>query len=740
MPLSRSSRRSPVSPSARFLQWQARTRVFEGVAATQNDTVNLTDNGDPARLRGVAVSTNFFTVVGMLPLLGRTFTVDDEHGSPNLVILSEAVWRGRFGGAPDIVGKSIRLDDTPTLVVGVMPASFTLPSVTTDLWQPWQISADDRTRYGSHYLVCLARMKPGTTIDQARQDLARASREIEGFDEGNKGWTTLLDPMQAYIVRNVRLGLWVLAGAVGFVLLIACANIANLLLARGAGRQREFGIRAAMGASRVRLIRQMLVENLIVGVAGGAAGLALAAALLKAIIASPSTNLPRAQTIALDIPTMLFALALVVLTPLIFGLIPALQASRTDLRDVLAQGGRSGSAGVRTKTRGLLVIAEVALAVMLVAGSILLIRSFGRLMDVNPGFSTDEQIVVAMSLPATRYKTDQERDLFWQSLLTRAVGLPGVEAAAITQSTPLANDFVTTFESPGRTSTDLAQMPNANFYAVSAEFFKTMGIPLLRGRAIATTDAADARRVVVISKSLADKYFSNEDPIGKTLRVYQGPSDDFGQIVGVVGDTRQYGLDQPAPMQVYASIRQHAYFANNQLIVRSRQSPDAIASELRALLKEIDPTLPIAAPRTMASLLESSVGSRRFTTTLLGGFAGVALLLAVIGVYGLVSFTVGQRTQEIGIRLALGAQRSNVMRLVFGQGLGLTIIGIAVGMLGGLWAAQLLETQLFDIAPRDPIAFMAAPAVLFVAAMFACYWPARRAMRVSPVAALRDTY
>lgn len=727
-----------VSPG-RFLAWQARTHDFSAIAAIRNSSANLTGEGEPERLRAARVTANLFGLLGAPTLMGRTFTdAEDRPGGPAVIVLSEGLWRSRFGAAADIVGRTIQIDDHATTVIGVMPAQFVFPSTVTQAWMPMAFTDPERQRYGSHYLGCIARMRPGVTVEAARADLAAAARQIDSIG-GNQGWTTLLDPLQAYSVRNVQAGLVVLSGAVGVLLLIACANIANLLLARGVSRQRELGVRVALGATRWRLVRQMTVEHAVLGAAGSAVGLLLAWGVLAAVTASPPANLPRAQTIALDGPTLGFALAMAILTPIIFGLIPAVQISRTDPRELMAQGGRSGGGTVRARTRATLIVLEVALAVVLVAGATLLIRSFTRLMDVSPGFEAGRQLVTGISLPEARYDTRDKIGRFWATLADRASHLPGVTAAAVTQSVPLLGDYVTVFEIPGRTSTDEMQMPNTNFYAVSPEYFQTMGIPLLRGRGILPSDGPDTPRVVVVSRTLADRWFGEENPIGKRIRAHQGPNDDFGEIVGVVGDVKQYGLDRETTLQIYEPARQHDYFSDMNLVLRTSAAPESVTASVRALLRDLDPKLPVAEARTLESIVDGSVGSRRLVVTLLGGFAGVALVLAAIGVYGLVSFMIGQRAQEIGVRVALGARPRDVLRLVFRQGLTLTLAGAVAGGLGWFWASRLLQAQLFEVSAHDPLAFVIAPAVLALAAGLACLAPARRALRVDPVTVLRQS-
>ncbi len=584
----------------------------------------------------------------------------------------------------------------------------------------------------------VARMKHGVTVEQAREDLARASREIEPIDEGNKGWTTLLFPMLDYYVRGVRAGLWVLSGAVALVLLIACANIANLLLARGVGRSRELGVRAALGATRGRLAIQMFVENGLLGAIGSLAGIALAWGILRLVVSSQPAGLPRLATIHLDGPTLICALVLAVATPIIFGLMPTLHVSRANLSAVTTQGARTGASSLGARTRAALIIVEVALAVMLVAGSTLLMRSFAALVQVSPGFVAEHALVVPLSLPSSRYQSDERRIAFWSALLERVTAIPGVERAAAMHTVPFVGDHVGTLTIPGKTAEDQTQRPSTNFYAVTPGLFAAMGVPLLRGRDVQPTDTATSPLVSVISKTIADRYFPNEDPLGKRMKVSQGPRDELTEIIGVVGDIKQYALDMETTLQVYQPVTQHAYFGTMNLIVRSASDPERLTSALRDVVRQLDPTLPVASARSLDSIVTASVGPRRFTTTLLAGFAIVALLLSAIGVYGLVAFSVGQRTQEIGIRVALGSSPGQVMRLVFLQGIGLTAAGAALGLIAGLFAARLLDSLLFNVSQRDPLAFVVAPLVLLAAAAIACYVPARRAVKVDPVSALRS--
>ena len=724
-----------VSPG-RALTWQERTHSFEGLAAAQGTSLNLTGVGDPVRLRAALVNPNYFKVSGTAPLVGRVFRFDeaDEH----VVIISESVWRSRFGSANDIVGRTIQLDGEPAQVVGVMPASFTLPGSGYDAWMIWTFSADERTRYGSHYASLIGRLKPGVSVDAARADLAEVSRQLAAeHPDGNKDWTTLLFPLKDYAIRDVRTGILVLVAAVGGVLLIACANVANLLLARGLGRSREFALRAALGASRPRLVRQMILENGVIGLAGSVLGVALGWWLLKGMLAVAPTSLPRAATIQLDEATLAVALLLAFVTPLVFGILPAWQISRANLNTLVQAGGRSGAQVLPTRTRAALIVVEVALSVVLVAASMLLIRSFDRLIGVQPGFNPANAVLMGISLPSEKYKDNAAKEQFYATLVSRLEALPGVTAAGGVQALPMVSDHVAGLDidkapEPGVVS------PSTNFFATTPGYLKAMGIPLLKGRDFTPADSSTGAPVALISKSVADRFFAGTDPIGHKVHATQGPGEIFAEIVGVAGEVKTYGLDREDTLQVYEPVRQHAYFSALTMVVRSSLGSDATAAAVRGVLKDLDPNLPIANVRTLQSVVDSSVGSRKFTAMLLGVFSATALLLAAIGVYGLVSFTVGQRSKEIGIRLALGARAGSVVRSVLGHGLGLTLVGVAIGAIASFWATQLLKTELFEINVHDPVAFAIAPVVLVVAAALACALPVMKALKVDPVVALRE--
>ncbi|HET9372392.1 MAG TPA: ABC transporter permease [Vicinamibacterales bacterium] len=726
-----------VSPG-RFLAWQQRTRAYDGIAATTGSSGNLTGAGDPERIDISRASANLFDVLGVPPLVGRGFTdADDRPGAAAVIILSEGLWMSHFARRADIIGQTITLNERPVTVIGVMPASFAYPARNTRAWVPLALSDDERRNYGSHFLALVGRVKAGVSFETARDDLARAARELEAeIPDGNRTWTTLVDPLHEFSIRNIRSGLNMLVAAAIGVLLIACANVAGLLLARGADRQREISVRAALGASRGRLIRQLLVESLTLGLAGALCGVGIAYLLLRALLASRWMNLPRITDVPLDGSALAFAAVLAAITPLVFGLLPALQLAGASLGAALGPGSRTGASSLKTRTRSVLIVGEVALAVMLVTGSALLLRSLDRLLGVAPGFQPDRLIAVGLSLPESRYGDAAKKTQFFSSVVERVRTLPGIEQVATTQSVPFLGDYVSSIDVEGL-DVDPEARPTSNFYAISPGYFATMQIPVLRGRDFTDADRRDQPRVTIVSRQLAMKVFNTLDVVGKRIRISQGPSRDYGEIVGVVDDVRQYGLEESPTLQTYEPSQQHAYFGVLRLLIRTAQPTDTTVAAVRRAVAELDPLLPVSNATTMTQAIAATTGSRRFTTALLGGLALVALLLAAVGVYGLVSFSVGRRVQEFGVRMALGAEPRSIMRLVIGQGLRLALLGVAIGLVGALLTARLVQSLLFEVSATDPTAFLLATTVLVAAVIAACYSPARRAIRVNPVTALR---
>ena len=723
-------------------EWQRRTRVFDALATYQLTFLTLTGGPEPQRLGAVRSTPELPAVLQIQPAAGRWLQPSEmAQGRDDVAVVSHGFWQREFGGRGDAVGQSIVLNGRPKTIVGIMPRGFAFPSDEVDVWTPLALSEDEWRNHGSHYLSVVARARPGVTIDAVREDMARISRELaEEFPRDNKDWFAKAWWLQDYQTRDVRSALWLLAGAVAFVLLIACANVASLLLARGASRQRELAVRAAIGAGRWRLVRQLLTEGMVLAVAGGALGLLLAHWLLQALLSIAPESLPRASQIGLDGTALAFALAVSVLSPLLFALLPSWQVSSGNLSAVMGHGGRSSASAMARGTRAALIVGEVALAFVVLAGAALLLRSFAALVRVDPGFETSQSMVVRLSLPAATYDTFAKRAGFFDELTRRLAATPGITQAAVSPAVPFFSDMVATAVPEG-TTFEPADRPSANFYAVSPGYFETMGIPVLRGRAFTHADSADSRRVAIISESLARTLFADADPIGRRIRVGQGPGEDFSEIVGIAGNVKQYSLNAAESMldvQMYEPAAQHAYFPVMYLVVRGEGDPAELLAPTRAVLRGLDPDLPMANPRTYQEEVDASLGSNRFTVRLLGIFAIVALTLAIVGLYGLLSYAVSQRTQEIGVRMAHGAGRRDIFTLLLGHGLRLALAGVAIGVAGALWLSRLLESLLYAVAPRDPLSFATAGALLIAVAALASAVPARRATRVDPIVALRS--
>ena len=726
-----------VSPG-HYLAWREQaTATMVGIAVYGTQSVNLDmGNGEPERVRADRVSANLFPLLGIQPVVGRTFSEEDDRtGAGKVAMLSYGAWERRFGGA-DVVGQTVRMDRVPYTIVGVMPAGFTFPSLDTEMWVPMAMSDPERRTDGSHYLSVIARMKPGVTLEQASADLAAAARWLEQArpDGNNKGWEVLAFPMREFAVRNVSTALWVLFGAVSLVLLIACVNVANLLLARGASRQKELAIRAAIGAGRSRLIRQLLVEQLALALTSAVGGVLLAAWLLRALLALIPNALPRQADIALDGQVLLFALLLVVVTPLLFGLFPAVQASRPDLRELLAVGGRDSGGGPGRTIRRVLVVTEVALAMVLLVGAGLLMRSFGNLTDESPGFDPHGVIVANVNLPP-RYEQGEPRERFFATLLDRLHALPHVRAAGLVQQVPMLGEWVSGYRIEGEP--EGAERPTTNFYAISPRFFEAMGMRLVRGRGFTEQDRLGTARVIVINEVLASRHFASQDPIGRRISVGQG-SDEWREIVGVVADVKQDGLGESTSPQVYEPYSQHPYLAGLHVLIKSAAAdPSSIVPEVRAVVRSLDPEVPLSRVRFMEDVVSGSIRPQRFSTVLITLFSSAALLLAAIGVYGVMSYTVGLRTREFAIRIAHGAARSDILRLVLAGAAAMAGLGVAVGLVASYLLRRTIENMLYGVSPHDIPTYAAVGVLLALVAMIASAVPAVRATRVDPMTALR---
>ncbi len=727
-----------VSPG-NFLDWKRRNTVFERLVALNTPSFNLIGSGDPEQISGMRVTEGFFAMLGAKPALGRDFLPEeDQPGRNNVVVLSHGFWQRRFGGDPKIIDQTITLSGRIYTVIGVMPATFSFGGSETALWTPMGFTSDDAQNHGGHFLSAIGQLKPGATLEQARSEMSAIAGQLaQEYPDANAGWNVKLMPLQEFIVRSVETALLVLLGAVAFVLLIACANVANLLLARAAGREKEIAIRTALGAGRARIVRQLLTESALLALAGGVAGLLLAKWGTDLLLKLAPQNLPRMSDVSLDGRALAFTAAVTLLTGLIFGLVPALQASKPNLTETIKDAGGRGSTegGRRQFIRGSLVVLEMASALLLLVGAGLLIKSFWRLQRIDPGFNPNNALTAAVSLPSRKYPEENQRSAFFQQLLEKVRALPGVQAAGASNVVPLGGDYVLGFVIEGRPPLPPGAGQSTNYYAVSADYFKAMGIPLLRGRVFTEQDTRNSTRVAVISDSMAKRVFPNEDPIGKRIHVTNGPT-VFREIVGIVGDVKHYGLDQDTTLQTYEPYTQQP-FSFMTLVVRTAGDPTNLTSAIRNQVLSIDKEQPVAGVRTLEQRVSTSIAQQRFSMLLLGVFAAVAMVLAAVGIYGVLSYAAAQRTHEIGVRMALGARAGDVLKMVIGQGMKLALAGVALGSGAALALTQLMKRLLFGVTAADPMTYVVIALSLTLVALFACWIPARRAAKVDPMVALR---
>ncbi|HYG10021.1 MAG TPA: ABC transporter permease [Pyrinomonadaceae bacterium] len=732
--------------AANYADWRDQNQVFEGMAAMANMSFNLTGTGEPERLDGRRVSANLFPLLGVEPQLGRAFLPEeDQPGGNRVVVLSHGLWQRRFGSDANIKGKSLTLNGESYTVVGVMPPHFQFPSRDDELWVPIAFTSEEAANRGRHYLQVVARMKPGVTLEQAQAEMNTiAARLQQQYPAQNTGLGATVTSLHEHVVGDIKPALLVLLGAVGFVLLIACANVANLLLARAAVRQKEISIRVALGASRLRLIRQFLTESILLAALGGGVGLLLSlwgVSLLKAFIPE---NIAQARDISIDGRVLLFTLFVSLLTGLIFGLAPAAQASNFNLNETLKEGGRDSAAGSRgNRIRGLLVIAEVAVSLILLIGAGLLINSFMRLSSVDPGFRTDKLLTMQVELSELKYPDHARRSAFYTELINRIEALPGVSSAAVTNWIPLVRQGDSIgFSIEGRPDPAPGQgkRPTVVTRVTSPHYFQTMGIQLLQGRGFVEQDRVDAPAVAVINETMARRFWPDQDPIGKRITPGSPDSpdpDDWITIVGIARDVRQFELVADPKPQMYLTYAQAGFFAPRHLVVSTNVEPLGLASMVRKAVWEIDKDQPVSNIRTMEEVLSESIARQRFSMLLLGIFAAVALVLAAVGIYGVMSYSVAQRTREIGIRMALGARRSDVLKLTVGGGLKLVLIGVAIGLGAAFILTRVMSSLLFGVSATDPTTFIIISLVLIGVAVLASYIPARRATRVDPMVALR---
>jgi putative ABC transport system permease protein len=721
-----------------YLDFRDHNHSFSGIAAVGGAGFNLSGGTQPERLRGSRVTVDFFQVLGRTPMLGRTFTAQEAQlGGPLVAILSYGLWQRRFAGNRDALGQTLKMNEELYNVVGVMPADFDFPG-RTDVWTPLTMNTQNWQQRGGHYLSGVGRLKDGATLAGAQADLnVIAARAEQQFPASNAGWDTTLRSLQEQMVGNVRPAMITLTAAVGFVLLIACVNLANLLLSRSTARRREMGIRSSLGAGRARLIRQLLTESVVLSLLGAAFGLVLARAGTGLLVNLSPNILPRAKEIALDARALGFTGAIAVLTGLLFGLAPAIHMAKTDLMASLRDGGRGNAIGFRrNRLRSVLVVGEVALALILLSGAGLLMRSFYRLQSMDAGFDPRGVLTFRTNLPGAKYKTDESQAAFYRRALEQIRAIPGVSAAGAAQVFPLSgSDYILDFTQVGKPPVAPGSEPNAAYYAATPGYFSALHIPLKAGRDFNEHDDAGAAPVAVISETMAQQFYRNENPLGQ--RIQMGNSSKPAEIVGVVGDVRDQELESKGRAAVYEPAAQ-VPFGSMYFGVRTEGDPAGLISGVRAVMREIDSELPLDAVGTVDALVSTSLSQRRFAMLLMAIFAGLALVLAMVGIYGVISYSVTQATQEIGIRMALGAGRGHVLRIVLSYAGLLMAAGLAAGIGASLLTGRFLATQLFEIKTTDPLTLAAVALTLTATGLAASMIPAWRAMRVDPLVALRN--
>jgi predicted permease len=731
---------------ANFAELREQNHVFSDMAGSQFHQLTLTGRGEPSVVNTSVVTPQFFSLFGEKPLAGRVFFPDDgKPGAPPVVILSENLWRSSFGADPNIIGSSINLDKRSFTVVGIMPAAFRFPVVSQSekVWIPLvqdPLFSSWMDRRGGHWLQVTGRVKPGVSMAQVQAELDAISRRLgKEFPAENEGWTIRMVPLQEMIVGKVKSALLVLLGAVGLVLLIACANIANLLLTRATSRAREMAVRATLGAGRTRIVRQLLSETAVLGLLGGLGGIALAYWGVQGLSSLLPPDLPRVNAIRVDNFVLGFALLLSGVASCVFGLAPALFSANSNLQSSLREGGgRSGESRNRRRARSFLAAGEIALAMVLLVAAGLLLRSFSKLTSVSPGFDARQVIQADISLPRFQYSAPQQWAAFSDELLARIQAQPGLQNSAVAVPRPIGDGFVNLgFDIVGNPPSSAALSRTANYVSVSPDYFRVMAIPLLAGRVFSQHDSSSAPRVSVISEAMARLYFPNQNPLGKQLTFGFPPDSGAArEIVGIVGNVRDVALGQdPGPM-MYVPYAQSPFWGAN-LVVKSTMSPSSVATVIRQEVQKIDKDLPVTDVAKMPDLIDASVAQARFRTFLLGLFAAMALLLSAIGIFGVISYSVSRRTNEIGIRVALGASRRSILRMVLRETLILTLAGLAVGLPCTLVASRLLGHMLFSVSASDPATLAVVTVGLAAVAVLAGYIPARRAMRVDPMVALR---
>jgi putative ABC transport system permease protein len=731
-----------------YLDWKSQNTVFSAMAAQTGGSVSLSGIAEPVLLHGARVGPDYFRVFGIRPVLGRTFTADeDQLGKERVAILSHRLWETQFGADPGILHRKLVLDGLPYEVIGVLPAGGVFDQAYAQIWRPLAFEPSNLTR-DFHWMSSFARLKPGVTLQQVRAQMDGIGAQIAvQYPASNKGWGVTVERYADILVgQDLRRSVWIMMAAVGMVLLIGCANLANLTLARGASREREVAVRASLGAGRWRLIRQFLTESVLLAVSGGLAGVALGYAVMKLLmLALPPYSLPREVQVTMDLRVLLFALAVSLITGIVFGLAPALQAARPKLAAVMKEGGRGSSpGGARRRIRSALVVAEVALAFVLLSGAGLLIRSFEQLMQVNAGFNIDNVITAGLPISNKKIPDADRLNERYREIAARVGALPGVRNVALTSVLPLEGwSYGMPFQIAGQPVVDRAHRPACFFKIVSPTYFATLGIQLKQGRALSEQDRKGAPAVTVVNETFAKRFFKKQNPIGQRILIQEivpgqtklGPEIPW-QVAGLIADEKISGLNDNDSPGVYVSNEQSPLY-DMTLVVRTALNPLTLDHGMREAIHEIDKDQPLTDVRTLVQVREESVASDKLQARLLGIFAAAAMILAAIGIYGVIAYAVTQRTHEIGIRAALGASTRNLLRMVLTGGMTLAALGLAIGLVGSLAVTRLMSGLLFGVTPRDPLTLGAAAVLLAIVSLLACWIPARRAARIDPAIALR---
>ena len=739
-----------VSSVPDFLDIRTQSKSYSSLAAIDGQAMNLTGGSEPERVQAARVGPTFWNLLGVTPVVGRGFAPnEDSQSAGRTVVLGDGLWKRRFGQDPRIVGKTIALDGNSYTVIGIAPAGFSFPD-RPDLWIPFVFSQDDVNPEGrgAHWLGIIGRLAPNVTVAQATSELVTITRRLEQqYPESNTGMTGAVIPMQEYMVGDVRPALYVMLGAVAFVLLIACANVANLLLVRAASRESEMAVRTALGAGSWRIVRQLVIESVLLAIVGGVLGTLLALWGVDLLLAMAPQGLPRINEVSVNASVLLFTAGVTALTGVLFGLFPALHATRANVSGMLKDAMRGSSGGVASRrARNTLVMVEMALAVVLLVGAGLLIRSFSKLVAVDPGFRAERVVTFSIAAPDTKYGQYAQRRELVSNLIERMKRVPGAQGAAVVTGLPLSNMMMrTSAHIVGTPAERPAERKVTDVAMVTPGYFTTMGIPLRSGRDFTDRDGSGAPVVAIVNQEFVKRYFPNENPIGK--RIELGWEQDTaatggnmtlgGEIVGVVANVKRRGLSQEVYPETYASYMQPT-FSNFSVVVRSTSDPSTVMAAIRAQVRELDRDLPLSELRQLKELVSASVSRPRFYTTILGVFASIALILAAVGIYGVISYAVSLRTRELGIRIALGATGRQVSGLVLQQGVGLAIAGVVVGGAGAYWLTRLLSKMLFGVSATDPLTFVGVAALLTAIAAVASFVPARRAARVDPLLAMRE--